>query len=83
MAFVAGGRPQDKPLIERGRQYLADHLLDEGDEDCSFIVKGCNHRDEHIAVSGPHIAHGCRQRHVPDTPVSAELNCPSMLSRTS
>jgi squalene-hopene/tetraprenyl-beta-curcumene cyclase len=31
MAFVAGGRPQDKPLIERGRQYLADHLLDEGE----------------------------------------------------
>ena len=31
MAFVAGGRPQDKPLIEKGRQYLADHLLDEGE----------------------------------------------------
>ena len=23
--------PQDKPLIEKGRQYLADHLLDEGE----------------------------------------------------
>ena len=31
MAFVAGGRPQDKPLIEKGRRYLADHLLDEGE----------------------------------------------------
>jgi squalene-hopene/tetraprenyl-beta-curcumene cyclase len=31
MAFVAGGRPQDRPLIERGRRYLADHLLDEGE----------------------------------------------------
>jgi squalene-hopene/tetraprenyl-beta-curcumene cyclase len=31
MAFVAGGRAQDKPLIEKGRQYLADHLLDEGE----------------------------------------------------
>jgi squalene-hopene/tetraprenyl-beta-curcumene cyclase len=31
MAFVAGGRQQDRPLIERGRRYLADHLLDEGE----------------------------------------------------
>jgi squalene-hopene/tetraprenyl-beta-curcumene cyclase len=31
MAFVAGGRPQDKPLLERGRQYLAEHILDEGE----------------------------------------------------
>ncbi len=31
MAFVAGGRPQDKPLIEKGRRYLADHLLDESE----------------------------------------------------
>ncbi len=31
MAFVAGERPQDKPLIEKGRKYLADHLLDEGE----------------------------------------------------
>jgi squalene-hopene/tetraprenyl-beta-curcumene cyclase len=31
MAFVAGGRPQDKPLIEKGRQYLTEHLLDEGE----------------------------------------------------
>ena len=31
MAFVAGGRPQDKPLIEKARRYLADHLLDEGE----------------------------------------------------
>jgi squalene-hopene/tetraprenyl-beta-curcumene cyclase len=29
MTFVAGGRAQDKPLIEKGRRYLADHLLDE------------------------------------------------------
>ncbi|MBS1818152.1 MAG: hypothetical protein JSU08_09500 [Acidobacteria bacterium] len=31
MALVAGGRPQDKPLIEKGRRYLADHILDEGE----------------------------------------------------
>jgi squalene-hopene/tetraprenyl-beta-curcumene cyclase len=31
MAFVAGGRAQDKPLIEKGRQYLADDILDEGE----------------------------------------------------
>jgi len=31
MTFVAGGRPQDKPLIEKGREYLAAHLLDEGE----------------------------------------------------
>jgi len=31
MAFIAGGRPQDKPLIEKGRQYLAEHILDEGE----------------------------------------------------
>jgi squalene-hopene/tetraprenyl-beta-curcumene cyclase len=31
MAFVAGGRPQDKPLIEKGRQYIADHILGEAD----------------------------------------------------
>jgi len=31
MALVAGGRPQDRPLIEKGRQYLADHILDEGE----------------------------------------------------
>lgn len=31
MAMVAGGRPQDKPLIEKGRRYLAEHLLDEGE----------------------------------------------------
>jgi squalene-hopene/tetraprenyl-beta-curcumene cyclase len=31
MALVAGGRPQDKPLIEKGRQYLVEHLLDEGE----------------------------------------------------
>jgi squalene-hopene/tetraprenyl-beta-curcumene cyclase len=31
MAMVAGGRAQDKPLIEKGRRYLADHLLDEGE----------------------------------------------------
>jgi len=31
MALSAGGRPQDKPLIEKGRAYLADHLWDEGE----------------------------------------------------
>jgi squalene-hopene/tetraprenyl-beta-curcumene cyclase len=31
MAFAAGGRPQDKPLIQKGRRYLAEHLLDEGE----------------------------------------------------
>jgi squalene-hopene/tetraprenyl-beta-curcumene cyclase len=31
MAMVAGGRPQDKPLIEKGRRYLAEHILDEGE----------------------------------------------------
>lgn len=31
MALAAGGRPQDRPLIEKGRQYLAEHLLDEGE----------------------------------------------------
>jgi squalene-hopene/tetraprenyl-beta-curcumene cyclase len=31
MAFAAGGRAGDKPLIEKGRKYLADHLLDEGE----------------------------------------------------
>jgi squalene-hopene/tetraprenyl-beta-curcumene cyclase len=31
MALVAGGRAQDKPLIVKGRQYLAEHLLDEGE----------------------------------------------------
>jgi squalene-hopene/tetraprenyl-beta-curcumene cyclase len=30
-AFTAGGRPGDKELIEKGRRYLADHLLDEGE----------------------------------------------------
>ena len=31
MALAAAGRPQDKPLIEKGRAYLADHLWDEGE----------------------------------------------------
>ena len=31
MALAAGGRPQDKPLIEKARRYLAEHLLDEGE----------------------------------------------------
>jgi hypothetical protein len=31
MALVAGGRAQDKPLIEKGRKYLAEHILDEGE----------------------------------------------------
>jgi squalene-hopene/tetraprenyl-beta-curcumene cyclase len=31
MTFAAAGQPQDKPLIESGRKYLRDHLLDEGE----------------------------------------------------
>ncbi len=31
MTFAAAGQPLDKPLIEKGRRYLADHLLDEGE----------------------------------------------------
>jgi squalene-hopene/tetraprenyl-beta-curcumene cyclase len=31
MALVAGGRPQDRPLIEKARAYLAENLLDEGE----------------------------------------------------
>ena len=31
MAFAAAGQPQDKAIMERGRQYLASHLLDEGE----------------------------------------------------
>lgn len=31
MTFAAAGLAQDKPLIEKGRRYLADHLLDEGE----------------------------------------------------
>ena len=31
MALVAGGRPQDRPIIERARVYLAENLLDEGE----------------------------------------------------
>jgi squalene-hopene/tetraprenyl-beta-curcumene cyclase len=31
MAFVAGGRPQDQPLVTKARQYLREHLLDEGE----------------------------------------------------
>ena len=31
MTFTAAGLPQDKPLIEKGRRYLAEHLLDEGE----------------------------------------------------
>jgi squalene-hopene/tetraprenyl-beta-curcumene cyclase len=31
MALVAGGRPQDRPIIERARAYLAENLLDEGE----------------------------------------------------
>jgi hypothetical protein len=30
-AFVAGGRPQDQPLVAKGRQYLASQILDEGE----------------------------------------------------
>jgi squalene-hopene/tetraprenyl-beta-curcumene cyclase len=31
MALVAGARPADRPVIDRGRQYLAQNLLDEGE----------------------------------------------------
>ena len=31
MALVAGGRPQDRPIIERARTYLVDNMLDEGE----------------------------------------------------
>jgi squalene-hopene/tetraprenyl-beta-curcumene cyclase len=31
MALVAGGRPQDRPVIERARKYLVDNMLDEGE----------------------------------------------------
>lgn len=31
MALVAGGRSADKPVIDKGRQYIAEHLLDEGE----------------------------------------------------
>ena len=31
MALVAGGRPQDRPIIEKGRAYLVEHLLDENE----------------------------------------------------
>jgi squalene-hopene/tetraprenyl-beta-curcumene cyclase len=30
-ALAAGGRPADKPVIDKGRQYLAERLLDEGE----------------------------------------------------
>jgi squalene-hopene/tetraprenyl-beta-curcumene cyclase len=31
MALVAGGRPQDRPIIEKAGAYLAEQLLDEGE----------------------------------------------------
>jgi squalene-hopene/tetraprenyl-beta-curcumene cyclase len=31
MALVAGGRPQDRPIIDKARLYLAENLLDEGE----------------------------------------------------
>ena len=31
MTFTAAGLPQDKPLIEKGTRYLAEHILDEGE----------------------------------------------------
>jgi len=36
MAFSAGGRPGDKDLLVKGRQYLAENILDEGES----IAKG-------------------------------------------
>ena len=43
MAFVAGGRAQDKPLIEKGRRYLADHL--------STKAKACRRATSSTAAS--------------------------------
>ena len=31
-ALVAGGRPQDKPIIDRARAYLVENMLDEGEQ---------------------------------------------------
>ncbi|MBZ5560325.1 MAG: terpene cyclase/mutase family protein [Acidobacteriia bacterium] len=31
MALVAAGDPKDTPIIEKGRRYLAEHILDEGE----------------------------------------------------
>jgi squalene-hopene/tetraprenyl-beta-curcumene cyclase len=31
MALVAGGRPADKPIIAKARQFLVDNLIDEGE----------------------------------------------------
>ena len=31
VALVAGGRPQDKPVIEKARKYLTENLLDESE----------------------------------------------------
>jgi squalene-hopene/tetraprenyl-beta-curcumene cyclase len=31
MALVAGGRPQDKPIIQKASRYLVENLLDEGE----------------------------------------------------
>ena len=32
VALIAGNRPADRPVIEKARNYLADHLLDEGED---------------------------------------------------
>ena len=31
MALAAGGRPQDRPIVEKARRYLTENLLDEGE----------------------------------------------------
>jgi squalene-hopene/tetraprenyl-beta-curcumene cyclase len=31
VALAAGGRPQDRPLVEKARRYIAENLLDEGE----------------------------------------------------
>ena len=31
VALVAGGRPQDKPIVEKARAYLVENMLDEGE----------------------------------------------------
>jgi hypothetical protein len=31
MALAAGGGVRDRPVIDKGRQYIAEHLLDEGE----------------------------------------------------
>ena len=50
MALVAGGRSADKPVIDKGRQYIAEHLLDEGE--------GLKPRDKFYGAIGYGAANG-------------------------